>query len=182
MPALIYLLTFIVTTLAAAEQAFSASADETAVSLQASLAAGGLEQPQALAGILRELGLPSVQDVRLLNIPEHLELSKSLQEQGVNLGSRSKLRRLSEKAVEPGDEPAPDETLHEKSRAGHRKTPGAVRSEREQRGSSSTRCATQRSSRSWRHLLAQATRLWLSGSLLLAGADTRQASCSTMML
>ena len=130
MPALIYLflLTFIthITTLAAAEQAFSASADETAVSLQASLATGGLEQPQALAGILRGLGLPSVQDVRLLNIPEHLELSKSLQEQGVNLGSRSKLRRLSE-----GDNEVPAGLLYDNgvrsadSRTSHRRAQDA---------------------------------------------------------
>jgi len=102
MPALI-MLPFIMTTLVAAEQALSASLDEAAGSLQASLAAAGLEQPQVLSGILLELGLPSVQDVRLLNIPEQLELSESLREEGVNLGSRSKLRRLSEDSkVLPG--------------------------------------------------------------------------------
>ena len=75
MPALI-LLTFIATTLAAAAaKALSTSPDEAVGSLQSNLAAGGLEQPQVLSGILRELGLPSVQDVRLLNLPEQLELS-----------------------------------------------------------------------------------------------------------
>ena len=113
------LLAVLATTLAASGQALSARPDETAGSLQSNLAAGGLEHPQVLSGILRELGLPSVQDVRLLNLPEQLELAESLREQGVNLGSRSKLRRLSEEAVEPGDEPAPEETLHEKSAAGH---------------------------------------------------------------
>jgi hypothetical protein len=72
-----------------------------------------------------------VHDVRLLNMPEQLELADSLREQGVNLGSRSKLRRLSEKAVEPGDESAPEQTLHEKTRAGRRTPPGSSRSERE---------------------------------------------------
>jgi hypothetical protein len=104
---------------------------ETADTLQSSLSAGGLEQPQFLSGILRELGLPSMQDVRLLNKPEQLELAESLREEGVNLGSRSKLRRLSETPVEPGDAPAPKGTLREKSGAGHRKTPGSGRSERE---------------------------------------------------
>jgi hypothetical protein len=97
MPALI-LLTFIATTLAAAlsPRAFPTSADEVEVCLEASLAAASLEQPQGLSGILRGLGLPSVQDVRLLNMPEQLELAESLREEGVNLGSRSKLRQLSE--------------------------------------------------------------------------------------
>jgi hypothetical protein len=45
----------------------SASPDEGVGSLASSLVNGGLEQPQVLSGILRELGLPSVQDVRLLN-------------------------------------------------------------------------------------------------------------------
>ena len=44
--------------------------------------AGGLEHPQVLSGILQELGLPSVQDVRLLNIPEQLELAESLRAEG----------------------------------------------------------------------------------------------------
>ena len=65
-------------------------------SLQSSLASGGLEEPQILSGILRELGLSSVQDVWLLNVLEQLELAESLRGEGVNLGSRSKLRRLSE--------------------------------------------------------------------------------------
>ena len=121
----------IATTLAAAEQALPASAYALAYTLESSLAGGGLEQPQFLFGILQKLGLPRVQDVRLLNVPEQLELAESLRKEGVNLGSRSKLRQLSEKAIEPGDEPAPEDALHEKSRARHRKTPGAVRLERE---------------------------------------------------
>ena len=85
--ALMLLLPLIVATLAAAEQTFSASPDEAVGSLASSLAVGGLEQPQAVSGILRELGLLSVQDVRLLNIPEQLELAESLRGEGVNLGS-----------------------------------------------------------------------------------------------
>jgi hypothetical protein len=104
MPALIYLLQCIATTLVASGRAFPASPGGATGSLHSSLAAAGLEQPQVLSGILRKLGLPSVQDVRLLNIPEQLELSESLREQGVNLGSRSQLRRLSEgdRKVPPG--------------------------------------------------------------------------------
>ena len=37
-----------------------------------------------------------MQAMQLLNVPEQLELADSLQEHGINLGSRSKLRRLSE--------------------------------------------------------------------------------------
>ena len=113
---------------------FQASPDEVAGALESSLAAAGLEQSQVLSDILRELGLPSVQDVRLLNVPEQLELADSLRDQGVNLGSRSKLRRLSEKVVEPGDEPAPEETLHEKNdivMRYRRSPPGSGRPERE---------------------------------------------------
>ena len=123
MPALMHLFLIIVTTLAAAEQTFSASPDEAAGSLQSSLAAAGLEQPQALAGILRALGLPSLRDVRLLNTPEQLELAESLREEGVSLGSRSKLRRLSEEPVEAGDEPEPAEIFRENTAAGHRMSP-----------------------------------------------------------
>jgi hypothetical protein len=113
---------------------FPASPDEVAGALESSLAAAGLEQSQVLSDILRELGLPSVQDVRLLSMPEQLELADSLRDQGVNLGSRSKLRRLSEKLVEPGDEPALEETLHEKNdneMRYRRSPPGSGRPERE---------------------------------------------------
>ena len=131
MHAMLLLVVLATTLAAAAAKALSASPDEAAGSLQSNLAAGGLEQPQVLSGILRELGLPSVQDVRLLNLPEQLELSKSLREQGVNLGSRSKLRRLSEEAIASGDEPA-EGTSREKSGTKHRKTPpGSGRSERD---------------------------------------------------
>ena len=99
MPALI-LLPFIATTLVTSEHTFSASPDEVAGSLQSSLASGGLEEPQILSSILRELGLSSVQDVWLLNVPEQLELAESLRLEGINLGSRSKLRRLSEDSKE----------------------------------------------------------------------------------
>jgi hypothetical protein len=95
--------------------------------LEASLAAGGLQQPAALASTLRSLGLPTARDVRLLNMPEQLELTESLREEGVNLGSRSKLRRLSEEPPEPGGEPAPEETLREKAGPEHRRTPGSAR-------------------------------------------------------
>jgi hypothetical protein len=102
-----------------------ASAHGAPDTLQSNLAAAGLEQPQILSGVLlMELGLPSVQDVRLLNMPEQLELSKSLREQGINLGSRSKLRRLSEEAVEPGEVTAPEETLQAKSGTSHREREG----------------------------------------------------------
>jgi hypothetical protein len=75
-----------------------------------------------------------MQDVRLLNGPKQLELAESLREEGVDLGSRSKLRRLSEEAVEPGDEPAPKETRSSREKnvaRGHRRTPESGRSERE---------------------------------------------------
>ena len=119
------LLPLIATTLAAAEQALTASAYAGAGTLESSLAGGGLEQPQFLSGILQKLGLPSVQDVRLLNVPEQLELAESLREEGVNLGSRSKLRRLSEEPAEAGYEPVPQETLREKSSVEPRKTLGS---------------------------------------------------------
>jgi hypothetical protein len=75
MPALILLpyLAMATSTLAAVHQAFSASPDEAMNPLQASLATSGLEQPQVLYSILRELGLPSVQDVRLLGPSVPLE-------------------------------------------------------------------------------------------------------------
>ena len=69
-------------------------------SLEASLAAGGVAQSRALAGALLGLGLPSARDVRLLNVPEQLELAESLRAAGVDLGSRSRLRRLSEEGGE----------------------------------------------------------------------------------
>jgi hypothetical protein len=53
-----------------------------------------LDQPQALSGLLEELGLRSMHDVGRLNAPEQLELAESLWSAGVNLGSRSKLRLL----------------------------------------------------------------------------------------
>jgi hypothetical protein len=67
-------------------------------SLQLDLAAGGLQDPAVLCDILQDkkLGLLSMQDIRLLNAPEQLELAESLRDAGVNLGSRSKLRRLSD--------------------------------------------------------------------------------------
>ena len=89
-------LAFLTLSLAAAELPFPASPDNAADSLQSSLATGGLQQPQVLSGILLEMGLASVQDVRLLNVPEQLELAESLRASGVNLGSRSKLRHLSD--------------------------------------------------------------------------------------
>ena len=55
-----------------------------------------MDPPQGLANILNDLGLHTMQDVRLLNTPEQLELAESLRTAGVGLGSRSKLRRLSE--------------------------------------------------------------------------------------
>jgi hypothetical protein len=64
--------------------------------LHVELIAGGLDPPQGLANILNDLGLHTMQDVRLLNTPEQLELAVSLRTAGVGLGSRSKLRRLSE--------------------------------------------------------------------------------------
>jgi hypothetical protein len=76
MPALIHVfLSFVATSLATSEQAFPASPGEATVSLQSSLAAGSLEKPQVLSGILRELGLPSLQDVWLLSVAEQLELA-----------------------------------------------------------------------------------------------------------
>jgi hypothetical protein len=64
-----------------------------------------------------------LRDVRLLNTPEQRELAESLREEGVSLGSRSKLRRLSEEPVEAGDEPEPAEIFRENTAAGHRMSP-----------------------------------------------------------
>ena len=63
-------------------------------SLESELAAGGLDQPHALSGLLEELGLRLMQDVWRLNAPEQLELADTLKAAGVDLGSRSKLRLL----------------------------------------------------------------------------------------
>ena len=78
----------------AAERQPSVSSKDSA-SLEAELESGQLDQPRVLSTILRELGLHLMGDVRLLNAPERLELSESLRAAGVDLGSRSKLRRLS---------------------------------------------------------------------------------------
>ena len=86
-------------------------------SLEISLAAGGIEQPQALSSFLQELGLPTVQDVRLLNVPEQLELAESLRLEGINLGSRSKLRRLSEDSKEATGLLNDDSGCHSQSKA-----------------------------------------------------------------
>jgi hypothetical protein len=66
--------------------------------LEAQLAAGGLDldETRVLSGILQTLGLHSIRDVRLLNAPEQLELFESLRTGGVDLGSRSRLRRLTD--------------------------------------------------------------------------------------
>ena len=66
--------------------------------LEAELAVGGLNEPHALSDILRDVGLHSIGDVQHLNAPEQLELSESLRAAGVDLGSRSRLRRLSDGA------------------------------------------------------------------------------------
>jgi hypothetical protein len=67
---------------------------QSLVLLEAELAAGELDQPLALSGLLGDLGLHFMRDVRRLNDPEQLELVESLKTAGVNLGSRSKLRLL----------------------------------------------------------------------------------------
>jgi hypothetical protein len=64
--------------------------------LEVELVAGGLNEPQVLSGILRDVGLYSIGDVQHLNAPEQVELSESLWAAGVDLGSRSRLRRLSD--------------------------------------------------------------------------------------
>ena len=69
--------------------------------LEAELAVGGLNEPHALSDILRDVGLHSIGDVQHLNAPEQLELSESLRAAGVDLGSRSRLRRLSDGAAIP---------------------------------------------------------------------------------
>jgi len=68
--------------------------------LEAELAVGGLNEPHALSDILRDVGLHSIGDVQHLNAPEQLELSESLRAAGVDLGSRSRLRRLSDGAAD----------------------------------------------------------------------------------
>jgi hypothetical protein len=61
---------------------------------------GGLNEPHALSDILRDGGLHSIGDVHHLDSPEQLELSESLRAAGVDLGSRSRLRRLSDEAAD----------------------------------------------------------------------------------
>ena len=75
--------------------------DESLLGLEVELAAAGLDQSQALSDILEKLGLHFVQDVRLLKMPEELELVDSLRSAGINLGSRSKLRQLYEGSTGP---------------------------------------------------------------------------------
>jgi hypothetical protein len=75
--------------------ATASSRRAVASSLELDLAAGGLQHAAALSGILHELGMLSMQDIRLLNSPEQLELVESLRDAGISLGLRSKLRRLS---------------------------------------------------------------------------------------
>jgi hypothetical protein len=69
--------------------------------LEVELEAGGLNEPHALSDSLRDVGLHSIGDVQHLNSPEQLELSESLRAAGVDLGSRSRLRRLSDGAALP---------------------------------------------------------------------------------
>ena len=69
--------------------------------LEAELVVGGLNEPHALSNILRDVGLHSIGDVHHLNAPEQLELSESLRAAGVDLGSRSRLRRLSDGTAIP---------------------------------------------------------------------------------
>ena len=61
----------------AAERPPSASSKYLA-SLEAELESGQLDHPRVLSGILHELGLHLMGDVRLLNAPERLELSELL--------------------------------------------------------------------------------------------------------
>jgi hypothetical protein len=68
--------------------------------LEAELAVGGLNEPHAISDILRDVGLHSIGDVQHLNSSEQLELSESLRAAGVDLGSRSRLRRLSDEAAD----------------------------------------------------------------------------------
>jgi hypothetical protein len=97
----------LITTLAlaacAAERPPSASSKYLA-SLEAELESGELDHPRVLSGILHELGLHLMGDVRLLNAPERLELSELLRTVGVDLGSRSKLRRLSDIGSQSGQQ------------------------------------------------------------------------------
>ena len=77
---------------------------KVSASLEAELELGEVDQPRVLAGVLRELGLRLMGDVLLLNAPERLELSESLRAAGVDLGSRSKLRRLSDSDPQSGQQ------------------------------------------------------------------------------
>ena len=61
-----------------------------ASSLELDLAAGGLQLAAALSGILQDkLGLLSMQDIRLLNAPEQLELAESLCDAGRSASGRA---------------------------------------------------------------------------------------------
>ena len=92
------LIIFAVRCLLATAALFSVAAARQPL-FEAELAVGGLNEPHALSDILRDVGLHSIGDVQHLNSPEQLELSESLRAAGVDLGSRSRLRRLSDGAA-----------------------------------------------------------------------------------
>ena len=75
--------------------------DPYTASLTATLLAGSLEQPEALASTLRELGLHYMKDIHLLNAVEEMELIDALRTAGISLGSRSKLRLLANRRIQP---------------------------------------------------------------------------------
>jgi hypothetical protein len=98
MPALISisLLTFLATTLAAVEQAFSVIPDEAVGPLHAELTAARIAEQTKVAEVLRDLSLDSADhwrgDLAGLNADEHAEMMTALQQEGVALGDRSRLR------------------------------------------------------------------------------------------
>jgi hypothetical protein len=67
------------------------------LALESVLAAGGLQDSHITGSALRALGLPVVMDVTLLNSAEQAELWVSLNNAGITLGERSRLRQLAYK-------------------------------------------------------------------------------------
>ena len=93
--------------------------------LKSALAAGGLNQPNQLTDILSNLGLTPFHSLRILNTAEHSELTESLKDAGINLGSRSLLRYLASRTVyrdvvrspvADSDDSMPERTEHQLER------------------------------------------------------------------
>ena len=113
-------------------------------SLDCALQTAGVRDPAPMAETLVRAELRTVDDVAELDTAEAAELLDELRAASVALGDRSRLRKVVRGGAwggvhggfgvtyESGDVPTPEETLREKGGAGHQRTPGPVRSDREE--------------------------------------------------